>query len=413
METFVHKGRSPLGAYELASPEHKRMVDELLAEAAANDGLAPVDLEQFWDDQDIAVAEPFGAHIPQVPLGAIRTWECVFDELGHEADFWRFVHEDPAWALDLKDRYNVLAERIVGRPLLDQIPRDNAQSPQIKKLHHLFEAQRVWEGGPAGSWWLKQSAHNAKELAALLDRVEARLENLPDFLLPATWPQDKARLAQQGNKIPLYRAQRGPCTFACSIFGPENLLMLYYDDPALMKRFSDVLARAILMRAQLLDREAGYDETNYPRGWSWCDDNCCLFTPQMYEFFAMPIHATVLGYYAPDPADRRYQHSDSDMAHLLPLLAELDFTGTNFGPTLTVSQIRTHCPHAVIEGQLAPFTYSRNEQANMVAEFLRDYDQAREKRGLTFATAGSINNGSRLTGMRLLMAAIQRYGRYD
>jgi len=42
----------------------------------------------------------------------------------------------------------------------------------------------------------------------------------------------------------------------------------------------------------------------------------------------------------------------------------------------------------------------------------RDFGQAREKRGLNFTTAGSINNGSRLSGMRLLMAAIQRYGRY-
>jgi hypothetical protein len=31
---------------------------------------------------------------------------------------------------------------------------------------------------------------------------------------------------------------------------------------------------------------------------------------------------------------------------------------------------------------------------------------------LRFSTAGSVNNGSRLTGMRLLMAAIQRHGRY-
>ncbi len=48
----------------------------------------------------------------------------------------------------------------------------------------------------------------------------------------------------------------------------------------------------------------------------------------------------------------------------------------------------------------------------MVAEFLRDFDQARPQRGLRFSTAGSVNNGSRLTGMRLLMAAIQRHGRY-
>ena len=58
------------------------------------------------------------------------------------------------------------------------------------------------------------------------------------------------------------------------------------------------------------------------------------------------------------------------------------------------------------------FTFSRNEAATMAAEFLRDFEQAGEQRGLRFATAGSVNTGSRLTGMRLLMAAIQRHGRY-
>jgi len=66
----------------------------------------------------------------------------------------------------------------------------------------------------------------------------------------------------------------------------------------------------------------------------------------------------------------------------------------------------------VIDGQMAPFTFSRNEEANMVAEFLRDFEQAKKKRGLRFGTAGSVNNGSRLAGMRPLVAAIQRYGRY-
>jgi len=403
-----------MGAYERASDEHKRLIDDLLAETAANDGLAPADLDRFWTDQEIAVADPFGDHIPQVPLGAICNWECVFDELGETQDWQRYLYDDPEGALDLRKRYNDLAEPIVGRRLLDEEPQEpGPRWPEVKGLHDIFEAENVWEGGPAGSWWLKQSAHDATELAALLGRVEQRLENLRDFLLPGNWDEEKARLVALGHKVPRYRGQRGPCTFACSIFGPENLLLLYYDDPGLFRRFSDVLGRAILGRAQVLDREAGYGDDDYPRGWSWADDNCCLFTPEMYEGFAMPIHATVFGYYAPDPGDWRYQHSDSDMAHLLPLMKELDFKGTNFGPTLTVSEIREYCPNAVIEGQLAPFTYSRNEEANMVAEFLRDYEQAREKRGLNFTTAGSINNGSRLTGMRLLMAAIQRYGRYD
>jgi uroporphyrinogen decarboxylase len=193
----------------------------------------------------------------------------------------------------------------------------------------------------------------------------------------------------------------------------QNMLFLYYDDPGLFKRFSDLIGRVILKRAQIIDIEAGFGHENMPRKWSWADDNCCLYNPDMYEAFAMPIHRKIFGYYAPDKNDQRYQHSDSNMAHLLPLIKELDLTGTNFGPSLTVTEIREHCPHAVIQGQMAPFTYSRNEENNMLAEFLRDFDQSREKRGLRFTTAGSINNGSRLTSMRLLMAAIQRYGRYE
>jgi uroporphyrinogen decarboxylase len=115
----------------------------------------------------------------------------------------------------------------------------------------------------------------------------------------------------------------------------------------------------------------------------------------------------------PDAGDRRGQHSDSDMGHLLPLLGKLELTTVNFGPNLKVSEIREYLPKAVIHGQLAPFTFSRNEEVNIVAEFLRDFEMAREQRGLIFATAGSINNGSRLSSMRLIMAAIQEYGRYN
>ncbi|MBL7077153.1 MAG: hypothetical protein ISS31_06765 [Kiritimatiellae bacterium] len=402
-----------MGAYEAAPEAHRKMVDDLLADTAANGGLAPVDIDQFWVDQEVARKDPFGVDIPQVPLGAICNWECIFDELGEEQDWWRFQYEDEAWALDLSRRYNDLAEETVGRRLVPESPKDPSRKwPEIKGLHDIFEGENLWEGGASGSWWLKQSANDAAELVGVLDRAEERLEDLREFMLPPEWESEKERLTALGCKVPLYRGQRGPCTFATSIFGAENLLLLYFDDPALFSRFSDVLGRAIVARGRVLDEEAGYTPETAPHGWAWADDNCCLFNVEMYEAFAMPVHRKVFAAYAPDPGDRRYQHSDSDMAHLLPQLGSLDLKGTNFGPTLTVSEIREHCPNAVIEGQLAPFTYSRNEEANMVAEFLRDFDQAREKRGLNFTTAGSINNGSRLSGMRLLMAAIQRYGRY-
>jgi len=404
-----------MNAYEKVNAFQKKQIDILLSETKANGGLAPLDVEQFWKDQEKAAANPFGNDIPQCPFGAILTQECVFSELGLEEDFRRFM-KDEAWALNLSKRYNDLSEKIVGRRLLREKSKDKSkQWPEIKGLHDIFEARNVWEGGPSGSWWLHESAHTEEELSGLLDRIEKRLENLKEFLLPENWEIEKKRLKAEGCQLPLYRGQRGPCTFATSIYGAENLLLLYYDNPSLMKRFSKLICQAILERARVIDEEAG-PETVAKNGqrWSWADDNCCLFTPEIYEFFAMPIHREVFGKYA-SPSSReavRYQHSDSAMGHLLPLLSEFDLTGTNFGPTLSVSEIRKYCPHAKINGQLAPFTYSRNEEQNMVAEFLRDFEQAKEKRGLNFATAGSINNGSRLTGMRLLMATIQRYGRY-
>jgi uroporphyrinogen decarboxylase len=100
------------------------------------------------------------------------------------------------------------------------------------------------------------------------------------------------------------------------------------------------------------------------------------------------------------------------MGHLLPVLARFNYSAVNFGPTVLASDIRKHMPRTVIDGQLAPFTLSRNEEENIVLEFLRDHDMTRETRGLKFSTAGSINNGSRLTSMRLMMSAIQHFGQF-
>jgi uroporphyrinogen decarboxylase len=258
---------------------------------------------------------------------------------------------------------------------------------------------------------MEQSAHDVDELKALLDRVEEL--DIRRFILPDNWQEEKARLLALGVRPPLYRYQRGPVTFAMSVFGVENLIFLLLDQPDLAARFRDAILRSMLEIARVLDVEAGFTPDNSPRGFGFADDNCALLTPEMYEFFGYPILEAVFAQYSPEPQHRRYQHSDSAMGHLLPLLGRLGMNRTNFGPTLTVSEIREHLPHAVIRGQLAPFTFCRNEEENIVAEFIRDFKMAREKRGLLFMTAGSINNGSRLTSMRLIMSAIQHFGRFE
>jgi len=393
-------------------PEHLEKARTLVDEAHARRGLAPLDIPRFWADNERACRDPFAADCPQVALGLNMSYECMFAELGVPEDWYRHYH-DPAWVRSIAGPYNDKAERIVGRRLLDERPPDLPELtwPQPRELHDVFEAENVFHGD---SFWLKQCANTPGGLAALLDRVERRLDGgLRAFLLPPEWGREGARLRRLGVPSPIYRSQRGPVTFATSIYGAENLIYLILDNPALAERFRDVLTRAILERARILDEERGWrSPADAGRGWSWADDNSCLLNKEMYDFFAKPVLAAVFTRYAPEPGDLRHQHSDSDMAQHLETLGELGLTGANFGPNLTVSQIRRHLPRAVIQGQIAPFTFSRNQEANLVAETIRDCEMARPYRGLLLATAGSINNGSRLTGLRLVMAAIQRYGRY-
>ena len=387
--------------------EHEAMLRALVDETRANGGLAPVDLDRFWADQEIAIKDPFGADIPQVPLGIAFGQDSVFAELGIEEDTWRQCQE-PVWAAELNRRFNDHAERIVGKRLMSDAPWEpDRVYPPVKRLHEIFEAEEKWH---SGSWWIHQAATNEDELKALLDRVDDR--DVRSFILPENWAEEKARLMALGVNPPLYRGQRGPVTFAMSVYGVENLIFLVHDNPDLAGRFRDTILRCMLEIGRVLDEEAGFTPETAPHGFTFLDDNSAMLTPAMYEQFAYPILKGLFDRYSPDPGDWRFQHSDSAMGHIMPLLARLNLNGANFGPTITVAEIRQAIPNAVIHGQLAPFTFMRNDQEQIVAEFLRDFKMAREKRGLLFATAGSVNNGSMLTSMRLVMAAIQRYGRY-
>lgn len=375
-------------------------------------GPAPLDLDAFWEEEARAGKDPFGADCPRASFGIRMADECIFEELGVPAEWYRMEHDED-YRMPLARLYNDRAERMVGRRLLREnpLPAPEDRWPRVKELWEVFEGRNAWEDS-ARSYWLHSAAENEEDLKALLDRVEKRLCRLREFLLPPDWEARKARLRAQGIPLTLYRGQRGPVTFAMSIYGGEKLIYLILDNPDLAARYRDLIAKAILERARILDEEAGFPPETAPHGWGWCDDNCALLSPDLYEFFGWPILKKVFDRYSPAPADSRFQHSDSAMGHLLPLLGRLDLTGVNFGPTVMIRDIRRHLPRAVIHGQLAPFVFSRNEEANMVAELLRDCAMARDGRGLSFNTAGSINNGSRLSGMRLLMAAIREFGRY-
>jgi hypothetical protein len=74
-------------------------------------------------------------------------------------------------------------------------------------------------------------------------------------------------------------------------------------------------------------------------------------------------------------------------------------------------EIRKYLPNARIDGCIAPFIFSRNDMPSLWEQTKRDCRDGMQFGGVNISTAGSINYGSTLAGMRHIMTAIQRYGR--
>jgi len=367
-----------------------------------------LDIDQFWADDALAHLENcFSKKAPQVALGIRMSGECVFAELGEEGNPWGPIPRERRMALH--KRYNEKAKQIVGRNLLQEVfPPEDALFPERRMIGEVFGGEYLFNGQ---STWLKGSCTTPAELEAVLDRVDKL--DFESFILPDNWHSEKKRIYEEYGLEPApFTGIRGPVTLATSIFGIENLVFLYYDAPELYDRFSAAIADVILKYIHSYTKEAGCTEP--PHGFGFADDDCCLLTPEMYERFGYPVLKKVFDTVSPLPKDLRHQHSDSAMAHLLPILGRLNLTSCNFGPTVTVTEIRKYMPSTRIDGQLAPFTFMRNNEADIIAEVKRDCEMAKEGdlRGLNLTTAGSINNGSLLTSMRTVMAAIQNYGRY-
>lgn len=140
---------------------HLALAERLVERAPRNGELAPVNLERFWEDPEVALRDPFGSGIPYA--------ECLFAEFGIPQDTWRSTH-DVEWRFLLNRAYNDKAERVVGRRLLDD-PRPDPSRPRylsVKELRDLFEIENRWNS-VSQSYWLHRSAPTPHELAALLD----------------------------------------------------------------------------------------------------------------------------------------------------------------------------------------------------------------------------------------------------
>lgn len=360
-----------------------------------------LDTQAFWRDDEKAHENNCFARSGQIALGLRMSGECVYAELGVEGNPW--VPEERERSIDLYRRYNDKAERIVGKRLLnEEIPPEDASFPYVKRIGEVFGSRYVIKHYTE---WLDKSVDSPQELEKTIERV--RKTDMREFMLPDNWEAEKKRIYEKyGLRPPVMRHIRGPVTLACSLMGSEEFIMLCLEEEELARKFSDTITCVILKMAKVMDEEAGVDAKTRP-GFSFADDCSCLMTPEMYEMFGYPILKKVFEVYSPGPHDMRYQHSDSAMGHLLPILGRLDLNGVNFGPTVLVPEIRKYLPHARIDGCLSPLDLMRNDTREITRQVKRDIEDGFACGGVNITTAGSVNNGSSLESMRLIMELIQ------
>ena len=370
--------------------------------------LFPVDTARFWRDNEASLNKPFSTDKPQVPLALRTTEECLWDELGLAPDPRYFG--DVETHVRLNKLYNDKAEEIVGLRILSEtfVPPEH-QLPRPMRIEEVFGSRimQLEAGGVPSSDWVVESIHTIRELEERLEYVESL--DLKAVVFPQGFAEALARLRSEYGLDPkLGGGIRGPVTAAMSLCGIENVILWLMDYPEVMERFRDLLAAKIVELATLL-RQA----TDAPmRGFGFADDNCAMLNPSLYERFGLPILQHVFSVFAPEERDWRHQHSDSEMTHLLPLLSRVHLQACNLGPTVCPEVIRRHMPRTVIEGQLPPWTFARGTPTEIAEAVRRDIEAVGADGGLVVTTAGSVNAGSRLEGLRAVMYAIQTYGRY-
>lgn len=345
-----------------------------------------LDLARFWQENEASSGKPFRTDKPRAPISLALDDHWLCDEMAVESTV-RYYNDQP-YRLELNRACNDRCQQAIGlRPFHEE---EGAPGP-LRLERVLGCTEELHEGGTP---WLEPAVDDLAGLRKLIDQMEQ-------------WHQDDvAAIAgiRKSSEKPRSAVVRGPATVSTTVLGSERCLWWCMDEPEAMDRFFAALARVYV----LYQRALGPNIT----GFGWLDDNCALFSPALYRRFCHRVNLEVFPRLMPN-GGWRYQHSDSDMEHLLPILAELRLNGCNFGPRILAKTIRQAMPETEIVGQLAPMTLRSGDVAAIRAEVLRDWEAVGREGGWVAGTAGSIPAGTKLETIRAWMEIVERDCRYD
>lgn len=369
-----------------------------IIEAEFMDLTKGLDPEAFWAENQRCKGPGEGK--PRCALAGVGSDDhWLFEFLG-VTDTVRY-YRDKAFRDGLHREANALMwEHLRVRPY-----SEDSWQHQPKRIENLFGCEFAYHQG--GTPWFVPVTSDPAEFARILDRVEGI--DIERWCLPDDYLAEWEARQRAGQPMPkLGGGSRGPATVITSVLDPQVALLWCIDEPELMDRFVRILTQGYLRLNRRLRAFSG----NTAPGWWITDDNCCLFNPRQYRRFCFPVLRTVMDEFAPLPGSRRYQHSDSAMAHHLDAQRELGINAVNYGPEIAPGLIRERLPEAEIHGHLPPFLLRNGAPEEIRARVRGDFAAIGAGGRLVIATAGSIPAGTGIGRLRWLMQCVQDGTRY-
>jgi len=359
-----------------------------------------LDVTAFWQENDKCFT-PFTTNKPRVPINFWLDDHFLLEEM--KLPSTTRYYEDTAYRLQTNCRFNDQLQEDLGKRFYPE----QALTNEPYRFEVLLGAKHViTEGQPP---WLESTVETIEDVKRLIERT-SKLD-MESEMFPNGFYDELANFRKQTNTpFPFTtRQSRGPCTLATSILGATNTCLFVMDEPEIMEEFFGVLAEKLIEYHKALLKVAN---SSTQGGFSVLDDNCYLFSPQLYERFCAPVLTKLFAEFAPRPEDLRFQHSDSPMGHLMSILSDIGVNKVNLGPTIDIADIRRAMPQAIICGHIPPFTLRNGSAEQIIDAVKRDIELVGADGGLEEWPAGSVPGGTPLKNLKTYMWAVHTYGRY-
>ena len=360
-----------------------------------------LDLKNFWEENDICI-DLNNKKRSRIPIYYWLDDHFLLEGLNPDSTI-RY-YNDYIYKLELHNKINDRLESELGKRFFSENP---VEEPVPNRFEVIMGS--YWKLMEGGTPWLESSVESIEDVKRLNEK-NIKLD-MKKAAFPDDWNEKKDQYEKKsGNKIKLGGfTSRGPATMATSILGTTNTCLFMCTELDVMEDFFKILADKLVEYHKVLMHNTDNKLSNE---YSIYDDNCYLFPPAQYEIYCAPVLRRLFSEFAPGTDDKRYQHSDSAMGHLMEILRDTGVNQVNLGPTIHPLDIRKAMPEAIIFGQMPPFSLRNGKAEEIIDLVKRDIDTVGRDGKLVECTAGSVAGGTPLDNIRLYMWAVQEYGKF-